>query len=192
MIILCIFASLNSKVLISQLNITIMKKYIVIILSAVFITSCSNGLEKQAKEQLKKTMKEMLKNPDSATLTNVKTELNNDSLCIIHFTCKAQNGFGGYSTGNYEYLYLKINDEKEGTCYYKEGVINLGKKFSVIDIAQIFNKSLSNSATKDYRKGKSADDIERDSINNIYHAALKDLVRDGRKVEKDDGEEIKL
>ena len=118
-----------------------MKKIIVIILSVILITSCSDGLEKQAKEQLKKTMKEMLKNPDSATLTNVKTELNNDSLCIIHFTCKAQNGFGGYTSSRHEYIYLKMN--KEDKPIYKEGIYDLDKMESVIKLARDFDKSLS-------------------------------------------------
>ena len=44
-----------------------MNKYL-IILGVLLITACSNGLEKEAKEQMKKTMKELLKNPDSARL----------------------------------------------------------------------------------------------------------------------------
>ena len=171
---------------------TIMKKYFLIILGVLFLTSCSNGLEKQAKEQLKKTMKEMLKNPDSATLTNVKTELNNDSLCIIHFTCKAQNGFGGYTSGRYEYIYLKINYEKEGTYYYKEGVFNLDESESIIKSAQDFDESLSNIANRDLKKGKSAEEIENDKISTIYLMAQARLLFGGRKVEKDNGEDIKL
>ena len=170
---------------------TIMKKYFLIILGVLFLTSCSNGLEKQAKEQLKKTMKEMLKNPDSATLTNVKTELNNDSLCIIHFTCKAQNGFGGYSSSKYEYIYLKSNRKNEETSYM-EAIIDLEKRESVIKQAMDFDKSLSDIANKDIKKGKSADEIERDSINSIYYTAAISLIFNGREVEQDDGEEIKL
>lgn len=167
-----------------------MKKYIVIILSVIFITSCSNGLEKQAKEQLKKTMKEMLKNPDSATLTNVKTELNNDSLCIIHFTCKAQNGYGGYTSKKYEYVYLKI--EKENKIVYKEGVFDLEDTKSVIKKAKEFDSTISDLADKDIRKGKSAAEIERDSINTIYLIAMGNLIFNGREVEEDEGEDIKL
>ena len=167
-----------------------MKNFIIIILGVMLMTSCSNGLENQAKEQLKKTMKEMLKNPDSATLTNVKTELNNDSLCIIHFTCKAQNGFGGYASTKYEYIYLKM--EREDKTIYKEGVFDLEDTESVITKAKDFGNSISDIANKDIRKGKSADEIERDSINNIYLIALGNLIFNGREVEKDDGEEIKL
>ena len=167
-----------------------MKKYIVLILSVIFITSCSNGLEKQAKEQLKKTMKEMLKNPDSATLINVKTELNNDSLCIIHFTCKAQNGLGGYSSTKYEYIYLKM--DKDDKTVYKEGIFDLGDTKSVFKKAEDFNNSLSDIANKDIKNGKSADEIERDSINTIYLIAMGNLIFSGREVEDDEGEEIKL
>lgn len=167
-----------------------MKKYIVLILSVIFITSCSNGLEKQAKEQLKKTMKEMLKNPDSATLTNVKTELNNDSICIIHFNCKAQNGFGGYTTNKYEYIYLKM-DKKDKTVY-KEGIFNLDDTKSVIKKAKDFKKTIADIADKNIKKDKSADEIERDSINTIYLIAMGNLIFSGREVEDDEGEEIKL
>lgn len=163
-----------------------MKKYFLIILGVLFLTSCSNGLEKQAKEQLKKTMKEMLKNPDSATLTNVKTELNNDSLCIIHFTCKAQNGFGGYSSSKYEYIYLKSNRKDKETSYM-EAIIDLEKGESVIK--QAMDIDITN---KDIKKGKSADEIERDSINSIYYTAAISLIFNGREVEQDDGEDIKL
>ena len=167
-----------------------MKKYFLIILGVLFLTSCSNGLEKQAKEQLKKTMKEMLKNPDSATLTNVKTELNNDSLCIIHFTCKAQNGFGGYTSGRYEYVYLRSNHTGKHT--YMEAVIDLEKTESVIKQARDFEKSISDIDNKDIREGKSADEIERDSINAIFLMAAGNMIFNGREVEKDDGDEIKL
>ncbi len=168
-----------------------MKKYILILLGVLLITSCSNGLEKQAKEQLKKTMKELLKNPDSATLTNVKTELNNDSLCIIHFTCKAQNGFGGYTTSNYEYIYLKFNDKKGG-YFYQEGFINLDEKESVIKSVHGLDNSLSEIAKKNFKTPKNDDEIEKNKINNIYFMAAATLILQGRKVEKETGEEIKL
>ena len=136
-------------------------------------------------------MKEMLKNPDSATLTNVKTELNNDSLCIIHFNCKAQNGFGGYTSSRYEYIYMKIDDEDEAP-YYKEGILDLDEDESVFKSAKDFNDILLDVAKEDIRKNKSADEIKRDSINFIYFAARTRLIFKGRKVEKNDGEEIKL
>ena len=166
-----------------------MNKYL-IILGVLLITACSNGLEKEAKEQMKKTMKELLKNPDSATLTNVKTELNNDSLCIIHFNCKAQNGFGGYTSTKYEYVYLKWKTDDK--TIYKEGVFDLEETESVIKKAKDLISSISEHADKDIRKGKSADEIERDSIDTIYLVAFGKLIFGGRKVDKDDGEEIKL
>lgn len=167
-----------------------MKRFVIFILGVLLIMSCSNGLEKQAKEQLKKTMKEMLKNPDSATLTNVKTELNNDSICIIQFTCKAQNGFGGYNSTKYEYVYLKI--ENKDKTIYKEGVFNLEKTKSVIKKAKDFSNSISNIGNKDIKKSKSPDELEIDSINTIYLIAIGNLIFSGREVDKEEGEEIKL
>ena len=170
-----------------------MKKYIVIILSVMLIISCSNnGLENQAKEQLKTTMKEMLKNPDSAKLTNVKTVLNNDSLCIIHFTCKAQNGFGGFSSSRHEYIYLKSKSNKNEKPTYKEAVFDLEETESVIKKAHDFDKSVAEIANKDLKQGKTAEEIERDSINSIYLIALGNMIFNGREVDNDDGDDIEL
>ena len=168
-----------------------MKKLFVIILGVILMASCSNGLESQAKKQLKKTMKEILKNPDSATLTNVKTMVNNDSLCIIHFTCKAINGFGGYSTSRNEYIYIRIDNEDEAP-YYKEDLFDLDDMESVFKSAVDIDNLFSDITKKDIRKNKSADEIERDSINRIYFAARSRLIFRGRKIEQNDGEEIKL
>ena len=116
--------------------------------------------------------------------------MNNDSLCIIHFNCKAQNGFGGFTSGKYEYIYLRSNHEGKQT--YKEAVLDLDKSESVIEQALDFEASLSDIANKDLREGKSAEERERDSINAIYVMALGSMIFNGREVEKDDGEEIKL
>lgn len=166
-----------------------MKNIFVFIIGVILITSCSNGLEKQAKEQLKKTMKEMLKNPDSATLTNVKTELNNDSLCIIHFICKGQNGFGGYTSNKYEYIYIKINDKKEGASYYKESLYNLEDAEPVVTAAKELQHEALENAKNEPEK---IDKIQKDSIGIIYIVAYSRSIFRGRKVEKDTGDEIKL
>lgn len=167
-----------------------MKKFITMILGVIVLTSCSNGLENQAKEQLKKTMKEVLKNPDSATLTNVRTELNNDSLCIIQFNCKAQNGFGGYSSSSYEYIYLK--SDKDNETIYREAIYDLDETESVIKKAKNFHRTLLDLGDKDVIASKSAAELERDSINNIYLMAIGVALFNGREVNKDDGETINL
>lgn len=164
-----------------------MKKYITFIIGVLLIASCSNGLENRAKEQLKKTMKEKLDNPDSAKLTNVKTELNNDSLCIIHFKCKAQNGLGVYNSTDYEYIYLKCDKD----CY-RESLIDLDEKESVIKRALDLLITKIDNGGDDYMKNKSDAEFKKDSIESIFTIALGQVLFHGREVKEDTGEEIKL
>ena len=127
-----------------------MKKTILLLLGTFLLLSCSNGLEDKTKNQLKKTMKELLKNPDSATLTNVKTILNNDSLCIIRFHCKAQNGFGGFTNGKYEYVFV-MGRNKEKPSYH-EMVIDLDDGVSIIEKSNDVFKEMKKSQKETKRR----------------------------------------
>ena len=150
-----------------------MKNLLFIILGVLMIASCSNnGLEDQAKEQLKKTMKELLKNPDAADLTNMTTKINNDSLCIIHFNCKAQNDMGGDGSTNYEYIYLKHDND------YREGLFNLDEDESVIAKAKKGLDSDKDTANENITK-------EELEMNAIYLMALGSVLFDGREVGND-------
>ena len=79
-----------------------MKKVIFVtcLFVAMLISSCSNGLESAAKEQMEKTMKELAKDPSSVQISNVETKFNNDSICILHFKFSGKNGFGGDKLGS--------------------------------------------------------------------------------------------
>lgn len=74
------------------------------------LASCSTkDIEQEANEQLKLTMREMLKRPDDATLVNVRTTYKSDSLCILHFTLKSKNALGMDMSSPIEYIYVDIN-----------------------------------------------------------------------------------
>lgn len=57
---------------------------------------------------MKKTMLEMAKNPESVKIDNVKAVISNDSLCVLSFNARGQNGFGEYDRSNYGYYYVKF------------------------------------------------------------------------------------
>ena len=74
------------------------------------LASCSTkDIEQEANEQLKLTMREMLKRPDDATLVNVRTTYKSDSLCILHFTLKSKNALGMDMSSPIEYIYVDID-----------------------------------------------------------------------------------
>lgn len=50
-----------------------MNRLYLFFLVVVLTTSCSNGVESDAKQQMEKTMKELAKDPSSAKISDVKT-----------------------------------------------------------------------------------------------------------------------
>ena len=105
-------------------------KYTFIFIFAFLLSACTEkSIEDRALEQLKSTMKEMLTNPDDATLSGVRTVYQTDSLCVIDFTIKAKNGLGMMINQDIEYLYIdkekmsnpELNGQLEG--YYMIGFL---------------------------------------------------------------------
>lgn len=96
-----------------------MKRFIITLSMALFLSvvlfSCKSGIEKKAEKQLRSTMLELAKNPDTFDITDMETRYCTDSLCIIQCRTKGQNGFGGYSTSIIEYIYL-IDKDKRYEC----------------------------------------------------------------------------
>lgn len=88
-----------------------MKQSIILLTLVIgLLASCSTkDIEQEANEQLKLTMREMLKRPDDATLVNVRTTYKSDSLCILHFTLKSKNALGMDMSSPIEYIYVDIN-----------------------------------------------------------------------------------
>lgn len=116
---------------------------LIIALSINTLTSCQESLESEAKKQLKTTMKELLKDPDSATLTNVQTAYSSDSVCVIYFDCKAKNVFGGYSSSSMEYIYCIDKENSNGERI--ELVSSIGED-------EDFKKSVMALAEHDYQR----------------------------------------
>lgn len=105
-----------------------------ILLISLLISCTQNNIESKAKEQMKKTIKELAKNPDTYKISNIKTMFIDDSLVVLNFIGKGQNGFGGYSTSKYEYIYAIKNDGVKESLYDLEdrGSIIGKKAFSEI------------------------------------------------------------
>lgn len=145
------------------------------------LTACSNGVEKDAKQQMKQTIKELAKDPSSVQISDVKTMFSNDSLCILHFKFSAKNGFGAMRTSLYEYVYL-VHDRYSDKETRRESVIDLEDKDS---------KSVLDNARKNYKEKF----LETDSISSlkdeerkawhIYMAANMHMIFGGRTVGKD-------
>lgn len=89
-----------------------MRKGILLLFITFLCFSCSS-IEKDAENQMKKTMMEYAKNPDTFKISNLETIYKSptDSLIVLRFIGKGQNGFGGYSS-YYEYFYHIDDDGK--------------------------------------------------------------------------------
>lgn len=131
-----------------------MNKFYLFLLVAILITSCSSGgVEKEAKQQMEKTMKELAKDPSSVQISDVKTMFSNDSLCILHFRFSAKNGFGALRTSKFEYIYVvhEKNTEKEI------------RRESVVDLEDKDEKSVLEKARNNYEEKF----LETDSISSL-------------------------
>lgn len=84
---------------------------------------------------MEKTMKELAKDPSSIQITNVETMFSNDSICILHFKFTGKNGFGGVSSDEMEYIYLKTYDS-EKKIVYKETAFKLDDTESILSKAR--------------------------------------------------------
>lgn len=105
-----------------------MKKILLLMAVALAFVACAdNSLESKARKQMKTTMLEMAKNPESVKIDNVKAVISNDSLCVLQFVTRGQNGFGGYSRSEMEYVFVKSKN-KDGMIEYYESFKDLNEK----------------------------------------------------------------
>lgn len=107
------------------------------------LASCSaKDIEQEANEQLKLTMREMLKRPDDATLVNVRTTYKSDSLCILQFTLKSKNALGMDMSSPMEYIfaYCDVNGQRKRIETYTDldplFPVDLGMKEEEQEIAK--------------------------------------------------------
>mgnify|MGYP003293800905 CR=1 FL=1 len=71
-----------------------------------------DSLEKDAKKQLKKSLKEVTLNPKSIEISEQETKYCDENVCVIRFVIRGQNEMGGYSINKQEYIYLKSKGDK--------------------------------------------------------------------------------
>lgn len=105
-----------------------MKKILYSLLLAVIavgVMSC-NSFEDEAKAQMKKTLKELAKNPETYKITDVDVKFCNDSICVIHTQEKGQNSLGGWNSSRSEYVYVKTT--YKGEVRYMESVLDLSNE----------------------------------------------------------------
>ncbi len=119
--------------------------FILITITFWMFASCNkaNSFEREAKEQMNKTMKEFARNPDTFKIAEVETKFSDDSTCVLYFVGKGQNGFGGWDAGRFEYVYVKSKNGDDNTYNTYETIINLDdKEESVYDKAKDMYESL--------------------------------------------------
>jgi hypothetical protein len=79
-----------------------------LVISVFLVTACNTrSIENRAKRQLKQTIQEVARNPDTYKISDLALvyKSDNDSAIVYSFRGKGQNGFGGYSSSRYEYYY---------------------------------------------------------------------------------------
>ena len=85
----------------------------------LLLCSCNNGLniERMANKQAHKTAKEFARNPESVKISDIETVFQSDSTCVLHFTLRGQNGFGGYTRQEVEYIYYLADSNRIYECF---------------------------------------------------------------------------
>lgn len=96
-----------------------MKKVLLASLLLVALASCGNSFEREAHHALRDEIKATAKNPDTYKITDEQTILSEDSMIVITFTGNGENGLGGRSTHQYEYIYGIFSDGKKQSCLRK-------------------------------------------------------------------------
>ncbi len=154
-------------------------KKILFALIAVLLASCSQmsgSLEDKATDQLKKTMKEVLNNPDDATLSGVRTEYQSDSLCVIEFTLKAKNGEGKMISQSMEYLYIDMDRMKDDNLKGQlEGFYYIGLPGSVMYGLELLREE---DALKEYKEqGFDPEYVLSNTVFNVRDKYSQELIK---------------
>ena len=164
-----------------------MKKVIMFLLLAVImvgVTSC-NSLENKAKEQLKETIGDVMKNPDTFKMRNEKTIISNDSLFVMTFSGIGENSYGGHSNQKYEYVFIKNKPKDEDEITYMEYLGEANDKTSVSGMFRRLKKHESDAEERHMvdifiNEGKTEEDAI--AMQTYMQALIKCLIS-GREVE---------
>ena len=186
--------NINSLALRSTDKRKVMKKilaYMAIIIAVISLSSC-NSLEKKAKRQLRDTMEELAKNPETFKITNEKVVFSNDSMCTISFIGRGQNGFGGYNSSKMEYTFIKLAKDDEGKTTYCEALLDMESqkdrrnsiKEAINDVDKGFLYGSSKAVYDDFiKKGMSKEDAK---ANYLYFQAMVNTAINGREIDNND------
>lgn len=157
-----------------------MKRLIIILSAVALLASCGNGLERKAERQMRKTMLELAKNPETLKVDNVKAVISNDSLCVLSFIARGQNGFGGYNMSRYEYYFIKHNGD--GKDRYSEYIEEIGGSKG----NRPFNEQIDKFLRKNPDMSKEHGDMTADELRNsvAYILALMQSALAGREIEE--------
>lgn len=166
-------------------------KFIAIMIAVVSLSSC-NSLEKKAKRQLRDTMEELAKNPETFKITNEKVVFSNDSMCTISFIGRGQNGFGGYNSSNMEYTFIKLAKDDEGKTTYCEALLDMenqkDRRNSIKEAINDVDKGFLYGSSKDIydefiKKGISKEDAK---AKYLYFQAVVNSAINGREIDNND------
>lgn len=156
----------------------------------VMLLSC-NGMEHKAKKLLRDTMEELAKNPDTYKISYEKIVFSNDSMCVISFIGRGENGFGGVASSKYEYSLIKLAD-KDKTDYIEvlldmdednERNKSIKRLIKKIDSGNLYGSDLEiwNLAIKEEKMTK-----EQAKAHLLYLNVLFNSISHGRKIESNE------
>ena len=147
-----------------------MRQYVILFLALLVLCSC-NSFEDEAKDQMKKTMKEWSKNSDTLKISNIKTLYVCDSLCILQFTTNGQNSFDEWSNKKFEYAYYYTSRE-DGSRIYLEFLIDLEGGISAYESSvKMYNSIAEDIKSGEWDKMGEWDDLDVTPYAQLRHAA---------------------
>ena len=158
--------------------------FMAIMIAVVSLSSC-NSLEKKAKRQLRDTMEELAKNPETFKITNEKVVFSNDSMCTISF-------FGGYNSSKMEYTLIKLAKDDKGETTYCEALLDMETKKdrrnsikeAINDVDKGFLYGSSKAVYDEFiKKGMSKEDAK---ANYLYFQAVVNSAINGREIDNND------
>ena len=160
-----------------------------VMLAVVALSSC-NPMERKAKRQMRETMKEFARNPESIRISNEKIVFSNDSMCTISFIGRGQNAFGGYNSSRMEYTLMKVKNEEE--THYNESLLDMedenDRKSSIKEAIEAIDGGYlhgsSEEAYKEFiKKGRTKEEAKADYL---FFQAICNTVCNGRRIDNDD------
>lgn len=163
----------------------------IIAIAGISLVSC-NSMEHKTKSQLRSTLEELAKNPESFSISKEKVIYSNDSMCTISFIGRGQNGFGGYTSSRMEYTLLKIENEK-GKTQYDEALLDMEdkdqRKGSIKEALENVDGGYLYGSEKDVYNECLRDcggDKEKARADYLFFRALCNVTSNGRIVDSDD------